>query len=73
MTNDEKTDGIEAILEDLIEWELSNMSLADLQTYFRNEQRDFYLNYPSTFEDMLVEKEEYLTELNKFQKDIPNA
>ena len=73
MTNDEKTDGIEAILEDLIEWELSHMSLADLQSYFRNEQRDFYLNYPSTFEDMLVEKEEYLTELNKFQKDIPNA
>ena len=73
MTNDEKTDGIEAILEDLIEWELSSMSLDDLQSYFRNEQRDFYLNYPSAFEDMLVEKEEYLTELNKFQKDINNA
>ena len=73
MTNDEKTDGMEAILEDLIEWELSSMSLDDLQSYFRNEQRDFYLNYPSTFEDMLVEKEEYLTELNKFQKDRTNA
>jgi hypothetical protein len=66
MTNDEKTDGMEAILEDLIEWELSNMSLADLQTYFRNEQRDFYLNYPPAFKDM-VEGEEYLTRLNKFQ------
>jgi hypothetical protein len=53
MTNDEKIDGMEAILEDLIEWELSNMSLADLQTYFRNEQRDFYLNYPLALRDMV--------------------
>ena len=59
MTNDEKTDGMEAILEALIEWELSSMSLDDLQSYFRNEQRDFYLNYPSAFEDMLVYWEEY--------------
>ena len=58
MTNDEKTDGMEAILEDLIEWELSSMSLDDLQSYFRNEQRDFYLNYPSAFEDMLEYREE---------------
>ena len=49
---------MEEILEDLKEWELSSMSLDDLQSYFRNEQRDFYLNYPSAFEDMLVYREE---------------
>ena len=54
MTND-----AESILEDVIEWELSSMSLDDLESYFRNEQRDFYLNYPSAFEDMLVYWEEY--------------
>ena len=54
MTNDAAS-----ILEDVIEWELSSMSLDDLQSYFRNEQRDFYLNYPSAFEDMLVYWEEY--------------
>ena len=33
MTNDEKIDGLDAIIEDLIEWELKDMGLEDLISY----------------------------------------
>ena len=36
MTNDEKIDGMDAIIEDLIEWELSEYDYEGLKEYFFN-------------------------------------
>ena len=41
------------VLEDLVEWELSGMSLDDLQEFFVNNMTDFYRENPQAFKDML--------------------
>ena len=59
MTSDEKIDGLDALIEDLIEWELSSMDYESLQEFYVNNKRDFYLNYRPALEDMLEYRKEY--------------
>ena len=59
MTNEEKIDGMDAIIEDLIEWELSNMDYKSLQEFFYEEKRQYYWDNPNTLELMLEYREEY--------------
>lgn len=59
MTNDEKIDGLDAIIEDLIEWELSSMDYKSLQDFFYEEKREYYFSYPDALENMLAYREEY--------------
>ena len=59
MTNDEKIDGIDAIIEDLIEWELSSMDYKSLQDFFYEEKRQYYWDNPNILELMLEYREEY--------------
>ena len=59
MTNDEKIDGLDAIIEDLIEWELKSYDYEGLKEYFFNTQRDYYLNYRPALEDMLEYRKQY--------------
>ena len=59
MTNDEKIDGLDAIIEDLIEWELKDMGLEDLISYYYNTKKEAYNNWPDDLEDMLEYRKQY--------------
>ena len=59
MTYDEKIDGLDAIIQDLVEWELSNMDFTSLEDFFIEEKREYYLEYPDALENMLKYREEY--------------
>ena len=59
MTNDEKADGLDAIIEDLIEWELEDMDYKALQEFFYNNMRDFYQDNPNTLQLMLEYRKQY--------------
>ena len=59
MTNDEKIDGMDAIIEDLIEWELSEYDYEGLKEYFFNIKKEQYNNWPQDLEDMLEYREAY--------------
>ena len=59
LTNDEKIDGMDAIIEDLVEWELSNMDYASLQEFFINNMTDFYKDDSHALELMLEYRKIY--------------
>ena len=59
MTNDEKIDGMDAIIEDLIEWELSEYDYEGLKEYFFNTKKEQYNDNPEDLEDMLKYREQY--------------
>ena len=59
MTSDEKIDGMDAIIEDLIEWELSEYDYEGLKEYFFNTKKEKYKNWPQDLEDMLEYREQY--------------
>lgn len=59
MTNDEKIDGMDAIIEDLIEWELKDMGIEDLTSYYFNTKKEQYNENPEDLEDMLAYREQY--------------
>ena len=59
MTNDEKIDGLDAIIEDLIEWELEDMGMEDLISYYFNSKKEEYNENPEDLEDMLAYREQY--------------
>ena len=58
MTYDEKVDGLDAIIEDLIEWELSAMDYESLQDYYFEAKKEYYYSNPEGLEDMLGYKQE---------------
>ena len=53
MTNDEKTDGLDAIIEDLIEWELEDMDKEELASRYFTTKKEYYMNNLEALEDML--------------------
>jgi len=53
MTADEKIDGLYAIIEDLVEWELNTMNYTSLQDYFYEAKVEYYLNNSDGLKDML--------------------
>ena len=59
MTNDEKIDGMDAIIEDLIAWELEGMGIEDLKSYYYNTKKEEYMNWPQDLEDMLEYRKQY--------------
>ena len=59
MTNDEKIDGLDAIIEDLIEWELEDMGMEDLISYYFNSKKEEYNENTEDLEDMLAYREQY--------------
>ena len=59
MTSDEKIAGMDAIIEDLIEWELSEYDYEGLKEYFFNTKKETYKNWPQDLEDMLEYREQY--------------
>ena len=59
MTNDEKIDGLDAIIEDLIEWELEDMGMEDLISYYFNSKKEEYNVNPEDLEEMLAYREQY--------------
>ena len=59
MTNDEKIDGLDAIIEDLVEWELSSMDYKSLQDYFFDAKKEHYHNDSESLENMLQYRDEY--------------
>jgi hypothetical protein len=58
MTADEKIDGLDAIIQDLVEWELSTMDYTSLQDYYFEAKVEFYLDFPDSLNDMLQYKKE---------------
>lgn len=58
MTYDEKVDGLDAIIEDLVEWELSAMDYEALQDYYFDAKKEYYYSNPDGLEDMLKYKQE---------------
>mgnify|MGYP003656867395 CR=1 FL=1 len=67
MTYDEKVDGLDAIIEDLVEWELGSMNMDALESYFLHSMKEFYKDNPEDLEDMLVYREETFRELARQQ------
>jgi|TARA_B110000263_G_scaffold233153_1_gene229778 hypothetical protein len=59
MTSDEKIDGLDAIIEDLVEWELSSMDYKSLQDYYFEDKKEHYYDNPESLENMLKYREEY--------------
>ena len=59
MTYDEKIDGMDAIIEDLIEWELEDMGMEDLISYYFKSKKEEYNENPEDLEDMLAYREQY--------------
>ena len=59
MTNDEKTDGLDAIIEDLIEWELEDMDKEELASRYFTTKKEYYKNNPEALEDMLEYRKQY--------------
>lgn len=59
MTNDEKIDGLDAIIEDLIEWELTDMGIEELTSYYFNSKKEQYNENPEDLEDMLEYRKQY--------------
>ena len=59
MTNDEKVDGMDAIIEDLIEWELLGMNMEALVSYFLLSMKEYYKDNPDDLEAMLEYRREY--------------
>lgn len=53
MTSDEKIDGLDAIVEELVEWELATMDYESLQEFWVNNMTDFYKDNPKALGDML--------------------
>ena len=58
MTYDEKIDGLDAIIHDLAEWELSTMDYTSLEDYFYEAKVEYYHNNPDGLKDMLQYKKE---------------
>ena len=58
MTYDEKIDGLDAIIEDLVEWELSTYDYEGLKEFFFNTQQGYYHDNPDGLKDMLQYKKE---------------
>ena len=59
MTNDEKIDGLDAIIEDLIEWELEDMGVEELASFYFNTKKELYKDNPEDLEDMLEYRKQY--------------
>ena len=59
VTPDEKIDGLDAIIEDLVEWELEGMNMDALANHYLHTQKKYYHDNPTELEDML-----------KYRKDI---
>ena len=59
MTNDEKTDGLDAIIEDLIEWELEDMDKEELASLYFTTKKEYYMNNLEALEDMLAYRKQY--------------
>ena len=59
MTNDEKVDGLDAIIEDLIEWELEDMDKEELASRYFTTKKEYYMNNPEALEDMLEYRKQY--------------
>ena len=59
MTNDEKIDGMDAIIEDLIEWELLSMDMDALESFYLHTKKEQYKNNPEDLEDMLEYRKQY--------------
>ena len=58
MTQDEKIDGLDAIIQDLAEWELSTMDYTSLQEYYVDAKIEYYHSNPEGLQDMLQYKKE---------------
>ena len=52
MTSDEKIDGLDAIIEDLIEWELSSMNMDALESFYLHTKKEQYKNNPEDLEEI---------------------
>ena len=59
MTYDEKVDGLDAIIEDLIEWELEDMDKEELASRYFTTKKEYYMNNPEALEDMLEYRKQY--------------
>ena len=59
MTNDEKIDGLDAIIEDLIEWELEDMDKEELASRYFTTKKEYYKDNPEALEDMLEYRRQY--------------
>ena len=59
MTYDEKIDGMDAIIEDLIEWELEDMDKEELASRYFTTKKEHYKNNPEDLEDMLEYRKQY--------------
>lgn len=58
MTNDEKADGLDAIIQDLVEWELKQESQSDLENFFFTKMVFYYTDNPKALDDMLKYRKE---------------
>ena len=70
MTYDEKIDGLDAIIQDLAEWELSTMDYTSLEDYFYEAKVEYYHNNPDGLKDMLQYKKELTDTEIVFQWDV---
>ena len=59
MTHDEKIDGLDAIIEDLVEWELEDMDIEELTFFYFRAKREQYRDNPEDLEDMLEYRKQY--------------
>ena len=59
MTYDEKIDGMDAIIEDLIEWELEDMDKEELASRYFTTKKEDYKDNPEALEDMLEYRRQY--------------
>ena len=58
MTSDEKADGLDAIIQDLVEWELKQESQTDLENFFFTKMVFYYTDNPKALDDMLKYRKE---------------
>jgi hypothetical protein len=58
MTADEKIDGLDATIQNLVEWELSTMDYPSLEEFFVNNMMDYYRDNPKALNDMLEYKKD---------------
>ena len=56
-TTDELYD---STVDDLIAWELSNMSLTALQEFYSEEMKQYFYTYPQLLDNMLMHREEVM-------------
>ena len=72
MTADEKIDGLEETIQNLVEWELSTMDYPSLEDYFYEAKIEYYHDNPDGLNDMLQYMKECTDPSIDFYWDVEN-